>query len=112
MSIMVRKTVPLPDAAWVSDYVSATSQRHALLAERVHMAPDELRGEGRVLAALVEVGRQVLEEQAERWLYDELYAGMPDDDTAGAFAIYDAEADEALADSAAGRAGSAEQTPR
>jgi len=110
---MARKTVPLPDAAWLSDYVSSTSHRHALLAERLHLAPEDLRGEGKVLAALIEVGRQVLEEQVERGLYDELYGGgVPDDDTAGAFALYDTEADAALAADTAGPSQAAEQGPR
>jgi len=113
LGIMTRKTVPLPNAGWISDYVSPTSHRHALLAERVHLAPDDLRGEGKVLAALIEVGRQVLEEQVERALYDQLYGGgLPDDETAGAFALYDEEADAALAAGTVRPSPDAEQAPR
>ena len=94
---MIRKSVALADAHWVSAYVEAASSRHRLLAARLQADPESLDSESKVLAGLIELGRRVVEDDAETALYDEHYGDGTDAETAAAFALYDAEASTATA---------------
>lgn len=98
MCSMIRKSVALVDAAWVPAYVEVASTRHALLAARLHTTAEALDSESKVLAGLIELGRRVVEEDAETALYNEEYGGGLDEETAAAFAMYDAEAQAATID--------------
>lgn len=87
----------LADVSWVPDFVEVQSRRHALLAERLHTTPQALDSESKVLAGLIELGRQVVEDEAETALYNEHYRDGVDDETAAAFALYDVESAAAVA---------------